>query len=227
MHRAQRRDAVRQERFFFRRSIYPDDIFPHGHSHRTPTESRTQTPEGSDPPSPTSPHPPHSVLSEYKGNDGPGGTIPTQGTATYEERSEYNRSSGTHTPELGMENISLSSPGKLEPGARTHPNRDPPVSVAQSRCPSPAFPIFGAVEDEYEELSIAEIINGKGESFPGLLGVVNAYLNTLNVEVAAKKRIRTYLNLIKWRADGKLSIPGAFCWLAVLLSDITLLFFYL
>lgn len=53
-------------------------------------------------------------------------------------------------------------------------------------------------------MTIGEVITGKGTSFPGLLGVVNAYLNTLNVDFASKKRIRTYLNLIKWRADGTL-----------------------
>ena len=41
----------------------------------------------------------------------------------------------------------------------------------------------------------------KGE-FPGLLGVVNAYVNSLNVDVATKCDIRKYLNLIKERASG-------------------------
>lgn len=41
----------------------------------------------------------------------------------------------------------------------------------------------------------------KGE-FPGLLGLVNAYVNSLNVDVATKCDIRKYLNLIKDRASG-------------------------
>jgi len=65
-----------------------------------------------------------------------------------------------------------------------------------------------SVEDEYEEMTIDEIINGKGDSFPGLLGVVNAYLNSLNVEYAVKHRLRKYLNLIKRRADGSLVTPA-------------------
>ncbi|KAF8322226.1 glutamate-cysteine ligase catalytic subunit [Clavulina sp. PMI_390] len=146
MHRAQQRDAAREQKFWFRRSIYPDDIIPHGHSHRL---SPTSALASASPPT---------------------------------------------------------SPSKSSTG-----ERDPPLSAAQSRCPSPRTPALRAVEDEYEEMTMAEIINGKkadgcdgGFAFPGLLGVVNAYLNTLNVPFAHKKRMRTYLNLIKWRADGTL-----------------------
>lgn len=38
------------------------------------------------------------------------------------------------------------------------------------------------------------------------MGVVNAYLNSLDVEFATKERLRKYLNLIKRRADGKVYI---------------------
>jgi glutamate--cysteine ligase catalytic subunit len=44
----------------------------------------------------------------------------------------------------------------------------------------------------------------KGE-FPGLLGLVNAYVNSLNVDVATKCDIRRYLNLIKERASGMIA----------------------
>lgn len=60
------------------------------------------------------------------------------------------------------------------------------------------------VEEEYEEMTINEIINGKGTDFPGLLGVVNEYVNTLDVEYVKRKGLRKYLNLIKHRADGTL-----------------------
>lgn len=52
-----------------------------------------------------------------------------------------------------------------------------------------------------------EIINGKG-SFPGLLGVVNAYLDSLNLEFTAKSKMKRYLELIKRRADGTLQTPA-------------------
>lgn len=48
-----------------------------------------------------------------------------------------------------------------------------------------------------------EIINGRGDSFPGLMGVVNAYLNSMNVDVATKCELRRYLDLIKYRAKGE------------------------
>ncbi|CAE6435924.1 unnamed protein product [Rhizoctonia solani] len=77
----------------------------------------------------------------------------------------------------------------------------------QSRCPSPKFPEFTPIEEEYEEMTMNEIINGKG-TFPGLLGVVNAYLDSLNVEFTAKLKLKKYLDLIKRRADGSLQTPA-------------------
>jgi len=75
-------------------------------------------------------------------------------------------------------------------------------SVVQSRCPSP--PESGPVEEEYEEMTITEIINGKDETFPGLVGVVNMYLNSLDGDFESKKKIRAYIQLVKKRADGTL-----------------------
>jgi len=65
-----------------------------------------------------------------------------------------------------------------------------------------------STEEEYEEMTMNEIINGKGDKFPGLLGVVNAYLNSLNVECSVKHRLQKYLDLIKRRADGSLMTPA-------------------
>ncbi|KAB5590747.1 Glutamate-cysteine ligase catalytic subunit [Ceratobasidium theobromae] len=90
---------------------------------------------------------------------------------------------------------------------RASTDRSPPLSAEQSRCPSPGFPELGPIEDEYEEMTMDEIINGKG-SFPGLLGVVNAYLDSLNVEFTAKLKLQKYLDLIKRRADGSLQTPA-------------------
>ncbi|CAE6420552.1 unnamed protein product [Rhizoctonia solani] len=92
-------------------------------------------------------------------------------------------------------------------GASTTNDRSPPLSADQSRCPSPKFPEFMPIEEEYEEMTMDEIINGKG-TFPGLLGVVNAYLDSLNVEFTAKLKLKKYLDLIKRRADGSLQTPA-------------------
>ncbi|PVG00389.1 putative gamma-glutamylcysteine synthetase [Serendipita vermifera] len=84
-------------------------------------------------------------------------------------------------------------------------------------------PTQGPVTVEYEEMTLNEIINGKvglavsasyatllnihifqGTDFPGLLGVVNEYVQTLDVEYTKKLALRKYLNLIKRRAEGTL-----------------------
>lgn len=59
--------------------------------------------------------------------------------------------------------------------------------------------------DEYELMTINEIINGApGKGFPGLLGLVNSYLNTLNIDIETRCEISKYLELIKKRANGTL-----------------------
>jgi glutamate--cysteine ligase catalytic subunit len=96
----------------------------------------------------------------------------------------------------------------------------------------PGPPINGElqvpVKDEYEEMSTNEIINGKvsfyyvkhhlvllgpttgqGENFPGLLRLVSAYLDTLDIEAEALARIERYLDLIRRRADGQSLLHAA------------------
>ncbi|CAO3574228.1 unnamed protein product [Mortierella alpina] len=59
--------------------------------------------------------------------------------------------------------------------------------------------------DEYELMTINEIINGDpAKGFPGLLGLVNNYLNTLNIDIETRCEISKYLELIKKRANGTL-----------------------
>jgi len=72
----------------------------------------------------------------------------------------------------------------------------------------PSPPVNGElkvpVQDEYEEMSMDEIINGQGENFPGLLPLVFAYLDTLDIEPGARAKIEKYLDLVKRRANGSL-----------------------
>lgn len=65
--------------------------------------------------------------------------------------------------------------------------------------------MLGPVEEEYVELTLDEIMNGKGELFPGLLGVVNAYLSSLNVDVETRCSLGRYLDLLKNRSNGELT----------------------
>ncbi|PQE33691.1 glutamate-cysteine ligase protein [Rutstroemia sp. NJR-2017a WRK4] len=73
-----------------------------------------------------------------------------------------------------------------------------------SRPPTPT----GPVEDEYTLMSIDEIMNGsKGDSdvdFPGLIPVVESYLDSVNIDVQTRCELAAYLELIRRRADGTL-----------------------
>ena len=83
-----------------------------------------------------------------------------------------------------------------------------PASPPHSRPPSP----LGPAEDEYCLMSIDEIINGcaaaGGDSdnsgFPGLIPLVESYLDSVNVDVETRCEIARYLDLIRKRASGKL-----------------------
>lgn len=75
-----------------------------------------------------------------------------------------------------------------------------PGSAMPSRPASP-----GPVEDEYEEMTINEIINGSPEGeFPGLIPIVESYLDSVNVDVETRCELATYLDLISKRASGEL-----------------------
>jgi glutamate--cysteine ligase catalytic subunit len=68
----------------------------------------------------------------------------------------------------------------------------------------PSSPI-GSVEDEYEQMTINEVINGQQATeggFPGLIPLVESYLNSMNVDVETRCDIATYLDLIRKRANG-------------------------
>lgn len=47
----------------------------------------------------------------------------------------------------------------------------------------------------------------QGIEFPGLLGLVNSYLDTLDIEGKDLVKIRQYLGLIRRRADGNANSP--------------------
>jgi len=73
----------------------------------------------------------------------------------------------------------------------------------------PATPL-GPVEDEYALMTIEEIINGaKPDSgsehdFPGLIPIVESYLDSVNMDVETRCELETYLDLIRKRASGEL-----------------------
>ena len=48
-----------------------------------------------------------------------------------------------------------------------------------------------------------ELRSVEGDNFPGLLGVVEDYVHTLDVEPIEKHRLRKYLDLVRRRANGR------------------------
>lgn len=73
-----------------------------------------------------------------------------------------------------------------------------------SRPPTPT----GPVQDEYGLMSVDEIMNGsKADSennFPGLIPIVESYLDSMNVDVETRCELASYLDLIRKRANGSL-----------------------
>lgn len=88
-----------------------------------------------------------------------------------------------------------------------------------SRPPSPPL---GPVQDEYAQMTITEIINGTSScatdapassslpsdttehSFPGLLPLLDSYLNSLDLDIETRCHLARYLDFIRRRADGTL-----------------------
>lgn len=52
-------------------------------------------------------------------------------------------------------------------------------------------------------MSIDEIINGRTDGFPGLIPLVESYLNSVNVDVETRCDLARYLDLIRKRASGE------------------------
>ncbi|KPI43268.1 Glutamate--cysteine ligase [Cyphellophora attinorum] len=75
----------------------------------------------------------------------------------------------------------------------------------QSRPQTPAEP--APVTDEYTLMTVDEIINGSSNpdcGFPGLVPIVESYLNNMNVPVVTRCELARYLDLIRQRANGTL-----------------------
>lgn len=92
----------------------------------------------------------------------------------------------------------------------SRPSRANTVAAGDDSRPGSAYPSrpatpTGPVDDEYEEMTINDVINGsENGDFPGLIPIVESYLDSVNVDVSTRCQLATYLDLIGKRASGKL-----------------------
>lgn len=94
------------------------------------------------------------------------------------------------------------SPGQHSRSSSRNGNGSVYTSSATSPCDTPVEGT-DAVADEFEEMSLDEIVNGKaGSQFPGLLSLVRAYMSSLNVDWQTKCALERYLAVIEGRANG-------------------------
>lgn len=63
-------------------------------------------------------------------------------------------------------------------------------------------------ENSFEEMTMAEIMTGKGDYFPGLIPLVQAYLDYINCDTITRKRLDAYMQFIEKRACGELVTPA-------------------
>ncbi|KAI5462646.1 glutamate-cysteine ligase-domain-containing protein [Mariannaea sp. PMI_226] len=90
------------------------------------------------------------------------------------------------------------------------PSRANTAALGDDSRPGSAYPSrpatpTGPVEDEFEEMTINDIINGSANGdFPGLIPIVESYLDSVNVDVTTRCQLATYLDLIGKRASGEL-----------------------
>jgi len=54
-----------------------------------------------------------------------------------------------------------------------------------------------SIEDECEQMSIDKIINGNCDKFPGLITLINRYLESINIDIESRCMLGKYLEFIK------------------------------
>lgn len=79
--------------------------------------------------------------------------------------------------------------------------------ISDYRRNAPCAP-GGQEENSYEEMTMAEIMTGKGDYFPGLIPLINAYLDAINCDTKTRETLTMYLDFIEKRALGELVTPA-------------------
>jgi len=80
--------------------------------------------------------------------------------------------------------------------------------ISQRRKNAPYFMGVNDEENSYEEMTLAEIMMGKADYFPGLIPLIRAYLDYIRCDAFTLARVKQYLSLIEKRAKGELVTPA-------------------
>lgn len=103
-----------------------------------------------------------------------------------------------------------SSPSNSTVGTETQGNnsgKDLGDDVSTHRKLAPCAP-GSSEENSYEEMTMKEIMCGKGDYYPGLIPLILAYLDHINCDSVTRTRLTAYLDFIEHRARGDLVTPA-------------------
>jgi glutamate--cysteine ligase catalytic subunit len=107
------------------------------------------------------------------------------------------------TPSVGFDGTSLDNSGEFSSPAKASSG-----GVSRRRKQSPFATGSSDEANAYEEMTMEEIMCGKGDYYPGLIPLVFAYLDHIQCDKFTFERVSQYLYLIERRAKGELLTPA-------------------
>jgi glutamate--cysteine ligase catalytic subunit len=122
--------------------------------------------------------------------NGTGAAVPTRTNNSYYTRNNNNSNSSNNHHDIPIVTSTTTSSSSSSVNINTTTNgRD--------------------ISSEYEEMTIREIILGKGEEFAGIVPLIWAYLDVIGIDPESRSVVEDYLDLIIQRAKGTLPTPAS------------------
>ncbi|KAG7346815.1 glutamine cyclotransferase [Nitzschia inconspicua] len=103
--------------------------------------------------------------------------------------------------------FSMAASGTFDSSSPSTDEDEDDDSVSIKRRSAPTAP-GSDEENAFEEMTMAEIMTGKGDFFPGLIPLVRAYLDHIGADSASRERLDSYLDFIEKRSVGELLTPA-------------------
>jgi len=107
----------------------------------------------------------------------------------------------------GKEPVVPTSPANSTANDSGGDNDSEDRGVSTRRRNAPCGP-GSSEENSFEEMTMGEIMCGKGSYFPGLIPLILAYLDHINCDKVTKERLQEYLTFVEQRACGELVTPA-------------------